>query len=719
MSRRLAAVSVLLAACGSSNERPESPEPASAVLAGARGAPIELATSHDLEELARLENARSLGNGRLVELLSGDRDARVRARAAMALGRFPFPRFGGEVTAALVRALEDPELEVRLAAAFGLGIRGDPAGAGTLLAYRNDAEPRLRARVVEAASRLPGPAEHAQLVLSLRDNDLSVRMEAAVGAGRWERAESGASEVDRALLDALHPYRITRESAPKSAVEAELVWRILWSLGRRKAELGRGPFLQYAHSEAALERLFALRGLGQLPPDVDSVKAVMAALVGAEAARDWRVAYEATAALGKFGAAASSPPARSALLRATVDLLAGDAPLDALEAAAVNPSPHVRAAAMEALVGFGDGRRALALLQRGRLDLSVTVRSAVLRARVRAGPPDDAIEALQRGAKEDDPVLRTAAADEAGALRDSRAADVLLELSRDPALVVSTHAVEQLGKHPSDKVRAALHAFLANPDNGLRLAAVLALKEMPDASDVTALGLAATSSTGENAAEVAYNALQVLAAIGNDEARAAVEAAEADPRPYVRTVAKHLVVASFGGVASEAEPAPPPPDREVPVPGKDYPLWRFNPLVEFTTTRGTLTFELFPDEAPLHVFNFLTLIERGHYDGLTFHRVVPDFVVQGGDHRGDGNGGLPWAGAALPGEFTPRKSTRGTLGMPRNDDPDSGGSQLFVTHLPTPHLDGRYTYFGELRTGGEVLDRLEVGDRILSARLIH
>src|SRR6185503_19482377 len=175
-----AGLACLAAACGSSREKPEVQVEA-AVLSGARGAPIEIMTSRELEEVARLEDTRSLGNGRLLELLANDRDVRVRVSAATALGRFPFPQFGAEVTVALVRALEDPELDVRLAAAFALGVRADPDCAGTLLAYRNDPEPRMRARLVEAASKLADPGIHAQLILSLRDADLSVRMEAAVG----------------------------------------------------------------------------------------------------------------------------------------------------------------------------------------------------------------------------------------------------------------------------------------------------------------------------------------------------------------------------------------------------------------------------------------------------------------------------------------------------------------------------------------------------------
>src|SRR4029077_18413677 len=132
---------------------------------------------------------------------------------------------------------------------------------------------------------------------------------------------------------------------------------ILWALGRRKAELGRGPFLEYAGSDVVLERLFALRGLGQLAPDAEGLRAAAAALVGPKAAKDWRVAYEAAAAIGRFASA------EEAKKEANLTLL-----LDALEAGTKHPSAHVRAAVMEALGNFPDNRRVLELLQRGRID---------------------------------------------------------------------------------------------------------------------------------------------------------------------------------------------------------------------------------------------------------------------------------------------------------------------------------------------------------------
>jgi cyclophilin family peptidyl-prolyl cis-trans isomerase/HEAT repeat protein len=127
------------------------------------------------------------------------------------------------------------------------------------------------------------------------------------------------------------------------------------------------------------------------------------------------------------------------------------------------------------------------------------------------------------------------------------------------------------------------------------------------------------------------------------------------------------------------------------------------------TNRGTLVLELFSADAPITVDNFAALARRGYFDGQTFHRVVPNFVVQAGDPRGDGNGG---PGYAIRDELNPHRYGRGTLGMALSG-PNTGGSQFFVTHSAQPHLDGGYTVFGRLRDGGGVLDRIVQGDRIV------
>lgn len=129
---------------------------------------------------------------------------------------------------------------------------------------------------------------------------------------------------------------------------------------------------------------------------------------------------------------------------------------------------------------------------------------------------------------------------------------------------------------------------------------------------------------------------------------------------------------------------------------------------------GEIRIELFPEDAPKTVESFLGLSKKGFYDGLTFHRVVPGFVAQGGDPKGDGTGG---PGYTLKAEFNKRKHVRGTMAMARAQHPDSAGSQFYICFAPTPHLDGQYTVFGQVVGGMEVVDRIRVGDRMKTIRV--
>jgi cyclophilin family peptidyl-prolyl cis-trans isomerase len=121
------------------------------------------------------------------------------------------------------------------------------------------------------------------------------------------------------------------------------------------------------------------------------------------------------------------------------------------------------------------------------------------------------------------------------------------------------------------------------------------------------------------------------------------------------------------------------------------------------TTLGTIEVEFFPTDAPQHVNSFVFLSREGFYEGVIFHRVIPGFMIQGGDPTGTGSGG---PGYLLPAEFNRRKHTRGVLSMARTSDPNSAGSQFFVMHADSPHLDGQYTAFGQVTKGIEVVDKI-------------
>ncbi len=135
-----------------------------------------------------------------------------------------------------------------------------------------------------------------------------------------------------------------------------------------------------------------------------------------------------------------------------------------------------------------------------------------------------------------------------------------------------------------------------------------------------------------------------------------------------------------------------------------------NPIVTFTMENGdVMKAELYPDVAPNTVNNFISLVKKGFYDGLIFHRVIAGFMIQGGDPEGSGMGG---PGYSIKGEFNYNgvennlKHSRGVLSMARAQHPDSAGSQFFIMHADAPHLDGQYAAFGKLVEGEDVLDSI-------------
>jgi peptidyl-prolyl cis-trans isomerase B (cyclophilin B) len=131
---------------------------------------------------------------------------------------------------------------------------------------------------------------------------------------------------------------------------------------------------------------------------------------------------------------------------------------------------------------------------------------------------------------------------------------------------------------------------------------------------------------------------------------------------------------------------------------------------EIETDRGTIELELYPEYAPVTVNNFVVLAQQGFYDGVTFHRVIADFMIQGGDPTGSGRGG---PGYHFQDEFrgNPLKHGRGVISM-ANAGPGTNGSQFFITHSPQPHLDVRHTVFGKVTGGQDVVDAIRQGDRM-------
>ena len=173
------------------------------------------------------------------------------------------------------------------------------------------------------------------------------------------------------------------------------------------------------------------------------------------------------------------------------------------------------------------------------------------------------------------------------------------------------------------------------------------------------------------------------------------------PLVLAATLATALVIAACGNSnPAKAEDAKKktydkPPEMKIDV-NKTY-------TATIETDAGTMVAELYPKIAPQTVNSFVFLSREGFYNGLIFHRVIPGFMIQGGDPTGTGSGG---PGYKLPAEFNETPHDRGILSMARTNDPDSAGSQFFVMHARAPHLDHKYTAFGKVTKGQEVIDKI-------------
>jgi cyclophilin family peptidyl-prolyl cis-trans isomerase/HEAT repeat protein len=345
------------------------------------------------------------------------------------------------------------------------------------------------------------------------------------------------------------------------------------------------------------------------------------------------------------------------------------------------------------------------------------------------------------------PHVRAAAADAAGESRDgARFAPLLLKMIGEPGTLAPGRALIALARLRGDAAALDVARARQDPRWWIRASAYQASALLPDPAETLRRGV------DDVDARVASQALETLAASSAPIADL-VNRILYDPKAPLETLGTAVEAASeraspefldgllsalrrtkssdtaelrgdlrgaFQAVAAKN------PDRAAAIaavlkrfpPFSDKPR-RFRPLkvapsVVFETAKGDFTIALAPaDDAGNHVAAFVDGVKRHFYDGLIWHRVVTAFVVQGGDPRGSGWGDAGWR---LADEINRIPFERGTVGMPKAGK-DTGGCQLFVTLVPAPRLDGRYTAFGRVTEGLDVLDRIEPGDKILRARL--
>ncbi|HEU4522035.1 MAG TPA: peptidylprolyl isomerase, partial [Thermoanaerobaculia bacterium] len=278
----------------------------------------------------------------------------------------------------------------------------------------------------------------------------------------------------------------------------------------------------------------------------------------------------------------------------------------------------------------------------------------------------------------------------------------------DPEVLVRMNVIGSIPDAAVDAEMALIRAALEHEDTMVRAAAIdryAASKSETAAQKQETLEAMERRARSDRENDARLAAISGLADLEYAGREAFLRSLLADSDPIVRRVAADLLVQKLD--------APRPQYTPLPVRDVDYAAvarWAREPhTATIHMTRGVIDLTLLAQDAPLTVWNFAQLARQKYFDNTTFMRVVPNFVIQGGDPRNDQSGG---PGYAIRDEINLQKYTRGALGMALSG-PDTGGSQFFITHSPQPHLDGGYTIFGRVANGmSGVVDQTERGDRV-------
>jgi cyclophilin family peptidyl-prolyl cis-trans isomerase len=606
-----------------------------------------------LRTISEREGARDTTG--LAEILLRQPAPEARAAAAIALGRIQ--DWGSR--SALERALSDPSAVVRSRAAFALGLLGDSTAAGAVvrrLGRERDRE--AREAMVAALGLLNSHRDGAPAIAkSINAKVAEERHAAALAASRCR---------DEMFVGPLSVH--ADEPRP------EMRWRVAYALGRIGSRTGAPALRRLARDPVETVRFMAARALGDVS-DSASVPLLTELLKD----RSWRVRVNAAHALGVLRARPAGLPLAGALR---------------------DPNAHVRWEAALSLGAIRDTtsagplRRALAdtatgVAQGASISLLHLTGDRIV---PEIAPELDLLPAF----------LRSGLAEALGEVPGPLALETLLARARDgsdPAQAAG--AASGLGQRHADSaaVVPALRSLLTAKDFTVVSSAADALGQLHDSSSVGALATLLGRTAKPEDGDVRASAAGALAAIKTKEALEALAPLRRDPERRIR----ETVCAALGLPADSVGSEPRPPLRV------DPPYSGPARVAAVRTERGVIEIALDAAAAPRTVANFIRLAKSGYFDGITFHRVVPNFVIQAGCPRGDGWGG---PGYAIPCEYSDRPYKVGTVGMALSGK-DTGGSQWFITLSPQPRLEERYTVFGQVLAGMEVAERIMPGDRIL------
>ena len=620
-------------------------------------------TVEEEARLLRMEDRREY-DAAFVDGWVHNANALHRERMALALGRVGPAAFERQaIVAQLVALAGDAEPKVRENAAFALGQIGD--GADALVRLAGDANGEVAAEAVEGLSKLKLPLErYAPFADASRTEGVRVRALRFLFRFRSDEANAIA-------MNAL--------GSPSAAVRQAAAY----TLNRFPSAAARAQIELLASDPDTLTRAYAMAALGRIGAP-ESVPLLIAALSDQQ---PW-VRTNALVAIARIAAKEPRAIERPALAQ------------DALRVVDMTDDPdHGVCAASIDTLGWYAARnemareRLLALAGNGSRWLRELAAGAIAR---QLGDekllPDD----LSNWAKVR--VLEAASATSDG---------VRARYARDSDPLVRAQAIATIPEAKIDANIALIGAALEDPDVIVRGYSNEKYSKSKTADRVRVLIGAEQRARRDSQNDARIAAIRGIGEIDAPEREAFLRGLLADADPVVRRIAADLI--------EQQLKLPRPQFTPLPVERNDYAQivqWSRAPhTATIHMTRGNIQMALLTQEAPVTAWNFAQLAKQHYFDNSSFMRVVPNFVIQGGDPRNDMEGG---PGYAIRDEINLQKYTRGAVGMALSG-PDTGGSQFFITHSPQPHLDGGYTIFGRVTSGmAGVVDETERGDRVES-----
>jgi cyclophilin family peptidyl-prolyl cis-trans isomerase/HEAT repeat protein len=670
-------------------------------------------------------------------------NADVRRRAALAAGRI-----GNDAAIPILAEMlaGDSSNAVRAMAAFAIGEIESVKGADAILkqaAVSLDREaaggPAVIARSVEAAGKIAAANAKDPSAARLSEAMISVlAAESELGKGR--NAEIVLAGIT-AVLRARPAQGEQAAAAFLTDDDARIRADAANTLARLRAKIGI-PTLRsmLAGDPDAVARANAARALG-----VSEDKTVVPDLIAALKDRDTRVRVSAIRSLATLRDQAAVEP----LIAYGQTLLESYKKAKRPNFYPVEENEFIEAAtALGQLLPNSFNAGALDLIREfGKLDNGFATEVYIARLRIAPGRGDQKMPDLGHwkqyrtlvtivgefaGIEPTTDEGKTMKAEAPSVLRPLAEAFAKADPVKDAdTILAGADALRAYARFFTDDLDELLRLALKNKDVQIRTAAAGLLGDRPTTqANVAAVREAFFDAKGDRDNDAQLALLAAIVKLDKAAAEPVLRAGLDSVDHLVRRRAAELIRLNgldekFPGYRDKAEPlktfSPGNPTKmgQIIYRDADYrrAVSRKNGSVKaiLTTQKGTFTIDLLPEEAPLTVDNFITLARRGYFNGLAVHRVVPNFVMQDGDPRGDGTGGPGWS---IRCEVNTVMYDRGVVGMALSGK-DTGGSQWFVTHAPQPHLDGGYTVFGRVKENDmKVVDSIVRGDKILSVRII-